>query len=231
MAKLRGCMAVLLALPAACGHPAAGGAEAPAVDDQSGNDVQQYQMPAAQVWAATEAAMAEDDAVVEHRRAFPDGGEIVARRLLDRRVRATVTAAESDAARVAISISPPDSALAGMIQRRIAERLSLEKAKSDLFGESSVETVYSRSLAASIAAAEETCLALDLEIVGRTTGNGHARVDARDRQARPFRFSFGRIREQDEETAVVFTAVVGEEEDTLEHLRREFELHLFPARD
>jgi len=227
MRTLRVFVAVLLALTAAC--QSSKGRDADAVA-QARSDERRYELPAAQVWAATQSAVEEDGAVVELRRPASDGGEIVARRSEGPRVQATVTAMEPHATRVVVAILPPNAALAGMIQNRIGERLSLRQAQAHLFGETSVETVYPRSLAASLAAAEQTCRALDFEIVRRMTHEGHARVEGRDRNSRAIRFSFRRIGNGNAETAVMFTAE-GATQDALEHLRREFERQLFPARD
>ena len=141
-------------------------------------------------------------------------------------MQAIVTAVGPTAARVAVAVTPPNTTLAAMVQGRIGERLSLRKAQAELFGETSVETVYPRSLEASLAAAEQTCRSLDLEIVRRMTQEGHARVEGRDRRSRAIRFSFRRIGDGKSETAVMFTAEYAEE-NVIEHLRREFERQLF----
>jgi hypothetical protein len=229
MRTLRSCLALLLALPAACGSSGRDGdLEAGAAPGSV--DEHRYELPAAQVWAAAQTAVEEDGAVVELRRPASDGGEIVVRRSEGSRVQATVTAVEPHATRVAVAVSPANGTLGAMIQARIGERLSLLKAQADLFGETSVETVYPRSLEASVAAAERTCRTLDMEIVRRMTLGAHARVEARDRSSRAIRFSFRRIGDGSRETAVMFTAESAPQ-DRLEQVRREFERHLFPARE
>ena len=218
--------AVLLGLAAACGSPDRGARDmVPAAADE-----RRYELPAAQVWAATQKAVEEDGALVELRHPTSDGGEIVAWRLEGFRVLAIVIAVEPGATRVSVSATPPNRTLADTIQSRIGERLSLQKAQAQLFGETSVETVYPRSLEASVAAAEETCRVLDAEILRLVTNDTYAQVDARDRDSRAIRFSFRRIGSANRESAVTFTSEGGGEE-TLEHLRREFERHLFPGQD
>ena len=224
----RSALPFLLALVAACGSSTPDGAEAVVASAESHVDERRVELPAAQVWAAVQVAVAEDGAGVEHRRASSDGGEIVARRPEGHRVQAAVTAVDSRATRVVITVSPPNGTLAALIHGRIGERLSLQKARADLFGEMSVETVYGRSLDACAAAVDETCRGLDLDIVRRMTLEGQVRIEARDRDARPIGFSLRRIGNSNGETAVMFTAERVEAEG-LEQLRREFERHLLPA--
>ena len=225
--KLRSGLAVLLSLAAACGSAPSGG-DGDSVSAESSTEEHRYELPAAEVWAATQAAVAEDGAIIELRRAASDGGEIVTRRSEGPHVRATATAVEPFATRVVITVSPPNSALASMIQGRIAERLSLRKAQAELFGETSVETVYGRRLEICIAAVEETCRALGLEIVRRMKFDDHCRIEARHAESRTMRFSLRRIGDRDVETAVMFTAERSPAAE-LDRLRREFERHLEPA--
>jgi hypothetical protein len=217
---------LLAAIPAAPGCSGTSGGEDGEAAAAVRPDERRYELPAAQVWAATQSAVEEDGGAVELRRPASDGGEIVARRPEGARVQAIVTAVGPTAARASVAVTPPNTALAAMIQGRIGERLSLEKAQAELFGETSVETVYPRSLEASVAAAEQSCRSLDLEIVRRITQESHARVEGRDRSSRAIRFSFRRIGDGNSETAVMFTAESAGE-DAIEHLRREFERHLF----
>lgn len=224
----RTALPVLLCLAAACGSSARNGDEAGAAPAESHLDERRIELPAAQVWAAVQSAVAEDGAVIEVRRASSDGGEVVARRPEGHRVQAAVTAVDARATRVAITVTPPNGTLAALIHGRIGERLSLQKARADLFGEMSVETVYSRSLDACTAAVDETCRGLNLDVVRRMTLEGQVRIEARDRDARPIRFSLRRIGAADGETAVMFTAERVQAEG-LEQLRREFERRLLPA--
>jgi hypothetical protein len=228
MRTLRGCAALLLALPAACGS--AGTSD----DDDAGPvlmrpDEHRYELPAAQVWTAAQSAVEEDGAIVEVRRPTSDGGEIAARRPEGSLIQATVIAVEPRATRVAVVVTPPNAELAAIVQGRIGERLSLRKAQAELFGETSVETVYPKTLEAAVEAAERTCRSLDYEIVRRMDHEGQARVEGRDGKSRAVRFSFRRIGDGSGETAVMFTTESAGE-DALEHLRREFERQLFFAR-
>lgn len=223
---LRSVLPALLALLAACGSPAR--EESDALPADSYVDEHRYELPAPQVWAAAQSAVAEDGAAIELRRASSDGGEILARRTEGARVQAIVTAVDPRASRAVVTVTPPNSTLAALIQGRIAERLSLQKARAELFGETSVETVYSRSLDECAAAVDETCRALDLDVVRRMALEGQIRVEARNRDARTIRFSLRRIGDSDGETAVLFTAE-RVQQDELEELRREFERRLHPA--
>jgi hypothetical protein len=132
------------------------------------------------------------------------------------------------ATRVHVIVSPPNGALATMIQGRIAERLSLRKAQAELFGETSAETVYDRPLETCVAAVEETCRALGLDIVRRMTLEAQVRIEARTAESRTMRFSLRRIGNRHLETAVMFT-VERSPAGTLDRLRQEFERHLDPA--
>jgi hypothetical protein len=227
---IRVALALLLALPAACGfaaHDGAAGALEQGIDDH------RYELAAAEVWTAAESILRQDDATLESRRRDGDDGAIVARLPNGNHATVTIAAIEPHATRVAVAVSPPSAALAGKIQGRIGERLSLRKAQAELFGEISVKTAYPRSLDACAAAAERTCRSLDLEIVGQFTREPLARVEARDRGSRPIRFSLRRIGERGEETVVTITAEAawGSDGESLESLRREFERHLFPGRE
>jgi hypothetical protein len=222
---------LLLGLPSACGAPAPGSAPSEA-NLEVGADEHRYQLPAAQVWTAVQSAVSEDAAAVEVRRPASDGGEIVVRRFEGPQVTATVAAVDRNAARVSVVVSPPNAALAAMIQARIGERLSLQKARADLFGESSVENVYERSLESCVLAVEETCRALDLEIVRRMTVEENTRIVARDRSGLAIGFSLRPIGQGGVETAVLFTVESsGNGEDATDRLRREFERRLFPGRE
>ena len=225
--KCRSGLPVLLAFASACGSASSDGVDT-SLPAESSVEEHRYELPAAEVWAAAEAAMAEDGAILELRRAASDGGEIVARRPEGHHVRATATAVEPLATRVVVVVSPPNSALASMIQGRIAERLSLRKAQSDLFGETSVETVYDRPLEACVAAVEETCRALGLDIVRRMTLDAQVRIEARTAESRTVRFSLRRIGNRHVETAVMFTAERSPA-GALDRLREDFERHLDPA--
>jgi len=218
---------LLLALPAACGAPAPAGAPLQNVPE-TGADEHRYQLPAAQVWTAVQAALAEDAAAVDLRRPASDGGKIVVRRFEGPRVTANVAAVDRNAARVSIVVSPPNATLAAMIQSRIGERLSLRKAQADLFGESSVENVYERSLESCIRAVEQTCRELNLEIVRRMSVDENTRIEARDRSSRAIGFSLRPIGQGGAETAVMFTVEAsGNGEEVTDPLRREFERRLF----
>jgi len=225
--RCRSGLSVLLAFAAACGSTSSDD-QGVLVPADSSLEEHRYELPAAEVWAAAEAAMAEDGAILELRRAASDGGEIVARWPEGHHVRATATAVEPLATRVVVVVSPPNSALASMIQGRIAERLSLRKAQADLFGETSVETVYDHPLEACVAAVEETCRALGLDIVRRMTLDAQVRIEARTAESRTIRFSLRRIGNRHVETAVMFTAERSPA-GSLDRLRQEFESHLNPA--
>jgi hypothetical protein len=220
-------LSVLLAFAAACGSASSDGEGIP-LPSESSLEEHRYELPAAEVWAAAQAAMAEDGAIIETRRAASDGGEIVARRPEGHHVRTTATAVEPLATRVLVVVSPPNSELASMIQGRIAERLSLRKAQADLFGETSVETVYDRPLEACVAAVEETCRALGLDIVRRMTLDAQVRIEARTAESRTMRFSLRRIGNRNVETAVMFTAERSPA-GALDRLRQDFERRLDPA--
>lgn len=227
--KLRSGLSVLFSFAAACGSSGSGSGE-DLLSAESRADDHRYELPAAEVWAVAEVVVAEDGAVIESRRPSSDGGEVVARRPEGSRIQAIVAAVESSATRVVVAVTPPNGALASMIQGRIAERLSLRKAQADLFGEISVEAVYSRNVEICAVAVEETCGVLDLDIVRRMALENQVRVEARDREGRTVRFTLRRIGDRDGETAVMF-AVERAPRETLDGLRGEFERHLSPAGD
>lgn len=220
-------------LLAACGSSSPP-PEADAVDAGLGSeaDEHRYSLGAAEVWAAAETAMGCADLQIERRRRDERGGEIVARRADGHRVKVTVLALEEKDTSVAVVVDPENRELTWMIQGTIGQKLNLAQARANLFGEHSVDGSYEIELDRCVAAVERTCRALNLEVRHKQIQGSRVRIEARDADDRPLRFTMRLSDGRSDETEVLLTtepASSGGELQFLEHVRREFERRLFPV--
>lgn len=225
--------AALILLSASC---AGTSDEAEDADVDAGQDVrveeQRYEIPPKEAWTAAEAALEEEHAEVQRRRRRDSGGDLLALRADGRRIKVRLRALGADAVRVSVSVGSGDGATAARVQQRIGERLSLAKARAELFAESSLRTSYGADLSSCVAAAEAACRALGLELVDLLVQEDLARVVARDPSARPVRFELSRAEGREGVTDALFAVgatAEGGEEEVLQRLKREFESRLFPA--
>jgi hypothetical protein len=187
-----------------------------------------YAVPVADAWNAAEDVVWEEDVSVERRRRGERRAELVVRRADGHRVRVVVRAQEGGGSEVSVGVRPASRSIAGLVQERIAGRLSLQKAQADLFGERAVETSWPADLRRCMEAAERACGALDLTIVHRQLEDAKGRIVARDASGRTFRIALQPSGTR--ETGAVFTAEE-ESEDLLKTFGREFGRQLFPAAD
>jgi hypothetical protein len=194
---------------------------------------QAYEVSAADAWKAADAALERGEFKVERRRRDDCGGKIVARREDGHRVAVTIHAPERSAAEITVVVEPGDRELLDTIQRRIGEKLGLKKARSDLQGDTVVEASYAVDLGGAYAAAERTCrvLSMDVELLRREPER--ARLEARDRDGRPVRFTLHGTDGDAAATEVVISTqeAGGGEKEFLRRVRRELERHLFPSSD
>jgi len=225
--------ALLFLLPAACAAPEP---DAPSAEGESVTgalaDEQRYIVPVAEAMKAAEAALGSDEFKIERRRRDDCGGKLVARREDGRRVTVTIHAPERSVAEVAVYVEPADRGLVELLHRRIGEKLSLKKAKADLFGDSSLEVSYEIDLGTGMAAAERSCRTLALEVTLKREDRDRARLEARDGDGRPLRIGLRRTEAATAEIEVVLSTETrpgGGEMDFLRKVRRELERHLFPA--
>ena len=194
---------------------------------------QAYEASAADAWKAVEAALEGGDCTVERRRRDDCGGKIVARREDGHRVTVTIHAPERSAAEVTVIVDQGDRDLVDTIQRRIGEKLSLKKARSQLLGDTMLEASYGIDLGSALAAVERTCRAMSMEVEFLLRERERARLDARDRNGRPVRFALRQIDGDAPGTEVVVSTqeTGGGEKEFLRRVRRELEHHLFPSGD
>jgi hypothetical protein len=198
------------------------------------SEEQTFEVPAAEAWKAAEEALEGEEFKVERRHRDDCGGKFVARREDGHRVTVTIHAPEREAAEVAIYVEPADPDVVRAIQERLLEKLSLKKARADLFDETLIEASYEVDLEQALGAAERACRALSLEVTQRQREKSRARVEARDGDSRRVRFSVSRDEADPAETKVVFEterAPRGGEKEFLRRVRRELERHLFPPAD
>jgi hypothetical protein len=230
----RSLVVLLLSLPAACAEPEA---EPPSAADRESvtgvlAEEQRYSAPVAEVMKAAVAALGSDDFRIERRRRDDCGGKIVARREDGHRVTVTIHAPERSVAEVSVYVEPADRELVELLHARIGGKLSLKKAKADLFGESSLEVTYEIDLETGLAAAERTCRALALEVTLKRQEQDRARLEARDDDSRLLRFALRRTAAAPAEIEVVLSTETrpgGGEMEFLRKVRRELERHLFPS--
>ncbi len=194
---------------------------------------QAYEVSAADAWKAADAALEGGDFKVERRRRDDCGGKIVARREDGHRVAVTIHAPERSAAELTVVVEPGDRQLLDTIQRRIGEKLSLKKARSELLGDTVLEASYEVDVGSAFEAAERTCRVLSLEVELLRREPERARLEARDRDGRPVRFALHRSDGAAAETEVVLSTqeTGGGEKEFLRRVRRELERHLFPSSD
>ena len=103
---------------------------------------QAFEVSAADAWKAADGALEGGEFKVERRRRDDCGGKIVARREDGHRVTVTIHAPERAAAEVTVLVEPGDHGLLDTIQKRIGEKLSLKKARSELLGDTVLEASY-----------------------------------------------------------------------------------------
>jgi hypothetical protein len=135
---------------------------------------------------------------------------------------------------VGVDILPRDPTLAAMVQDRIGDKLSLGRAKANLFGQSSLERVYRDDLDHCMSAAERACRSLNLDIVHKQVLHSRGRLEARDDSGRAARFTLKTVPAIGQGTEAVVTtegASEGGEKDLLDRIVREFERDLVRARE
>lgn len=191
--------------------------------------VQRYPMDVAAVWRAAEEVAAEDEVTIERRRRRGPGGFLLGRRVDGRRMRVAVRELPEGAAEAEVCLDPGNRELAGEVQVRIGEKLSLRKARSELFGERSVEGTYAADLNRCMEAAEKTCRALDLEVVHRQLEESGGLLEARDVAGRAVRIALKPSGARGATGSVL--SVDGGETDLLRRLRGEFDRQLTPTAD
>jgi hypothetical protein len=188
-----------------------------------------YDLPLDDVWAAAEEAVREDVAI-ERRRRSDRRGILIGRTIDGRRMKVVMRALPERGADVAVTVEPGSRDLVEMVQGRIGEKLSLRKARAELFGERTVEGAHAADLRRCLDAAERACQALDLEILHKHLGDSGGRLEARDPSGRKVRFALQPVDGRERETGAVLTADDGESE-LLRQVEREFTRQLFPVAD
>lgn len=223
--------ALLLCLTAACASPApesdpAGFDDGPTLDPL----VRRHDAPLSNVWAAAGETLEEEGIVLSRRRRGTSRGVLVGNSGIGLRVKVRLRSESGERTEVSVDILPPASSLAASIQDRIGDRLSLGKAKAEVFGRTSLERAYRDELDHCMAAAEQACRSLNLDIVYKHQTESRGRLEARDDSGRFARFTL-RSAEGGETEAVLTTesAPNGGEEEFLLRVVREFERSLIPA--
>lgn len=191
--------------------------------DPMSSDVVRYDLPLADVWAAAEEAVLEEDVAVERRILHHRGGRLVVRRVDGHRVKVSVRAA-GESTDSAVRVEPGSPSLAQMVQGRIGEKLSLKRARADLFGERTLELTPEADLGRCMDAAERACRAVGLDVVHRHLDESGGRLAARDASGRVVRIT---LRPADQSTGATLSTDASA--DLLRSVRREFERQLFPV--
>jgi len=194
--------------------------------------LRRYEAPFSGVWAAAEEALVEEAVAIDRRRRGKTRGVLVGYGGLGLRVKIRIRSEEGGGVEAGVDILPRDPTLAAMIQDRIADKLSLDRAKADLFGQTSLERAYRDDLERCMAAAEGACRALHLDIVHKHLVDPRGRLEARDESGRSVRFTLRSAQGAGQGTEVVLTteaAPDGGEKDFLLRIVREFERDLVRA--
>lgn len=229
-----GALAMVLLL-SACGVP-----EADPDDDGldatpgAGAVEVRYAFGMSDVLKAAEEVLTEEEVTVERRRRNERRGVLAGRQLNGHRIKVLIRTFSAGSADAAVTAEPGNRELAGFVQGRIGEKLSLQKARADLFGERSVESAHAADLKRCVEAAEMACRALDLEIVHKKLEESGALLEARDASGRAVRIRLKPGADPDHQTGSVLTtdgSAEGEESELLSKVRREFERQLFPVAD
>jgi len=193
---------------------------------------QTYRVPVGRAWKAMLAALESADCRVQGRRRDECGGRIVARREDGRRVLVLVHAAERQLSEILIYVEPPDRALLDSIRLRLEEKLSLAKARSDLFGDNSVEASYDIDLDSAVEAAERACRALGLDVTFSQRREDRVKIEAKGLDDRTLRVSLGPGDAETDGIQVMLSAgstPADQAKDFLHQARKELERQLFPA--
>ena len=224
---------LLLLLTGACGSSpqepeAAAFEEGPFVDPL----LRRYDAPLAGVWAAAEEALVEEGVVIDRRRRGTARGVLAGHGGLGLRVKIRLRSVEEGTIEAGVDILPRDPTLATMIQDRIGDKLSLRRAKADLFGQTTLERTYGEDLERCMAVAEGACRTLHLDIVHKHLEDSRGRLEARDESGRSARFTLRSARGVGQGTEVILTteaATDGGEQEFLLRIIREVERDLIRA--
>ena len=224
---------LLLLLAGACGSSepepeAAAFDEGPAVDPL----LRRYDAPFIGVWTAAEEALAEEGVAIDRRRRGRTRGVLMGYGGLGLRVKIRIRSEDGVSVEAGVDILPRDPTLAAMIQDRIGDKLSLDRAKAQLFGQTTLERTYRDDLERCMAAAEGACRALHLEIVHKHFADSRGRLEARDDSGRSARFTLRTAEGVGHGTETVLTteaAPDGGEKEFLLRILREFERDLVRA--
>ena len=193
-----------------------------------------YDAPLAGVWRAAEDALVEEGVVIERRRRKETRAIVAGHGGLGLRVKVRIRSEAGGHTEAGVDIVPRNPALAEMILDRIGDKVSLGRAKADLFGETSLERTYSDDLKHCMAAAEEACRVLNLDIVHKHLLESRGRLEARDGSGRAARFTLRSVEGSERRTEAVLTTDAtadGGEKDFLHRIVREFERKLIRAEE
>jgi hypothetical protein len=202
--------------------------EGPVVDPL----VRRFDAPFSGVWAAAEEALVEEGVAIDRRRRGTTRGVLVGYGGLSLRVKVRIRPEPGGRVEVGVDILPRDPTLATMIQDRIGDKLSLRRAKADLFGQTSLERAYRDDLEHCMSAAERACRSLNLDIVHKQILHSRGRLEARDDSGRTARFTLQTVPATGRGTeAVVTTEGTADsgEKALLDRIVREFERDLTRA--
>lgn len=226
MKALNAILAGLLAAGAACGG---GTTENSASSARSGdlgtglNTVERpYAKPAAEVWDAAVSAAKSYDLKIEGDRHDRMGGELVARRAAGETVTMRVRSVDDQSSSVAVRVEPGDRNLANLLHDRIGEKLG-GRARTGLFGGSTVEGLYPAPFARCAAAAEAALKAGGFELTKREVADPSAALEGRRKDAVPAAIRIAKEGEQRKATFVVGSGRSEENQASAERLKADFE--------
>jgi hypothetical protein len=188
-----------------------------------------YGKSASDTYDAALAAVKSFDLTVDRDRHDEMGGEVVGRRADRRKVTVRVDAIDKSNSRASVRVEPGDSALARMVQEKIADKLGMGRAKAAYFGGNSEDAVYEADLQTSLSAAEGTAKALNWIVTDKELSETWAQLDARTADSNPARFRITHVDDRTRRTKVAFMAGNGRDDTSktmISRMHEEFDLQI-----
>jgi hypothetical protein len=160
-------------LPAAAACQTSGPAMSSHIVDRA------YMIPLNKVWESGLACLLEAGFRVQDHKRDALGGEIVARRNQEDRVRVLMRNIDEKHTRVIVQVERGDTALAGILHERLAQHLGLGEGMGEWFGGISIEAEYEANRDGCVAAARNALRSMDLVLTGGEIKADEARIEAR----------------------------------------------------
>jgi len=187
-----------------------------------------YNKPASETFDAAVAALKSYDIQVNRDRHDAMGGELIGQRANGDKVTVTVSSTDATHSQATVRVDPGDVGLSTMIHEKMAEKLGMGTAKSNLTGGNTFEGYYDLNVKDAVTAAEKTAAKLGWTVVHKDMKGDTAIVDARTDDSTPVRFRAEPTDDNRGRTRVTFIAGAGKTDQSktlLSKMHDEFDRH------